>query len=61
MSAKPNPKRERGRPATGITRKKVSVSVPIALLALAQKQARKSDESLSQYVSRAIQNLTLAP
>lgn len=51
----------RGRPATGHTRAKVSVSVPFDLLAIAKKKSAKSGESLSQYVSRAIQILTLNP
>ena len=53
------PKRGPGRPATGTTRTKVSVSIPTALLKLAGDAARTKDESLSQFVSRAIQNLTL--
>ena len=60
MSAKPAPKRERGRPATGNTRTKVSVSIPDELLVLAKKRANKNGESLSTLVARAIQLLTLA-
>lgn len=60
MAAKPTTKRERGRPATGTTRTKVSVSIPDELLALAKKKANKNGESLSQLVARAIQLLTLA-
>lgn len=59
MPAKPTMKRERGRPATGNTRTKVSVSIPDTLLTLAKKKANKNGESLSQLVARAIQILTL--
>lgn len=52
-------KRGKGRPATGSTRTKISITVPTALLATATKQAAKKDESVSQFISRAIQNLTL--
>ncbi len=55
-----NPPIKRGRPATGKTRTKVSLSVPSELLKLAQKMAAKSGESLSQYVARSIQNQTLS-
>jgi predicted HicB family RNase H-like nuclease len=51
---------KRGRPATGNTRSKVSVSVPIELLKVARQRAARSGESLSQFVSRAIQTLTLS-
>ena len=50
---------KRGRPATGTTRTKVSVSIHDTLLTLAKKKANKNGESLSQLVARAIQILTL--
>ena len=59
-ASNPTPTSKRGRPATGKTRTKVSVSVPTELLKLAQKMAAKSGESLSQYVARSIQNQTMS-
>jgi hypothetical protein len=53
--------RKRGRPKTGITRIKISVSIPTQLAKTAKKKAHQKKESLSQYVARAIQNLTLEP
>ena len=50
---KPGPK------ASGITRRKVSVTVPTGLLQTAVKLASSKGESLSQFVSRAMQNLIL--
>jgi predicted HicB family RNase H-like nuclease len=50
---------KRGRPATGKTKTKLSASVSPALIEAAQKAAFKKGESLSQFVSRAMQNLIL--
>lgn len=59
-NAKPaEPKRRKGRPATGSTRRKISITVPTTLLETATKAAFKKGESVSQFISRAIQNLTL--
>jgi predicted HicB family RNase H-like nuclease len=49
----------RGRPATGITKAKLSATVSPALIKAAGKDAAKRGESLSQWVSRAIQNQLL--
>jgi len=60
--AKQAPKQDspkRGRPATGKTKVKLSASVSPALIEAAQKAAFKKGESLSQFVSRAMQNLIL--
>ena len=56
------PKQEspkRGRPATGKTKVKLSASISPALIEAATKAAFKKGESLSQFVSRAMQNLIL--
>lgn len=50
---------KRGRPATGKTKVKMSASVSPALIEAATKVAFKKGESLSQFVSRAMQNLIL--
>jgi hypothetical protein len=60
MSAKTAPGAKKvGRPATGITRSKVSISLPTAYLQEAAKKASKSGESLSQFIARAVQNQLL--
>lgn len=46
----------RGRPATGKTRKKVSISLPTNLAEDAMKAACERGESFSQFVARSIQN-----
>lgn len=56
-SIQPSPKR--GRPATGKTKVKLSASVSPSLIDAATKAAFQKGESLSQFVSRAIQNLVL--
>ena len=48
-----------GRPPTGKTKTKVSVSVSAEILKEAQKRANRAGESLSQYMSRALQNQLL--
>lgn len=50
---------KRGRPATGKTKTKLSASVSPALIKEAMRAASMKGESLSQFVSRAIQNLVL--
>jgi predicted HicB family RNase H-like nuclease len=50
---------KRGRPATGRTKVKLSASVTPSLIQAASAAAYKKGESLSQFVSRAIQNLVL--
>ena len=50
---------KRGRPATGKTKIKLSASVSPSLIEAATKAAFSKGESLSQFVSRAIQNLVL--
>ncbi len=55
----PNQTAKRGRPATGNTRKKVSISIPTNLANAAAKQAVKTDESLSAFIARAIQTQLL--
>jgi predicted HicB family RNase H-like nuclease len=50
---------KRGRPATGKTKVKLSASINPALIEAAGKVAFRNGESLSQFVSRAIQNLLL--
>jgi predicted HicB family RNase H-like nuclease len=50
---------KRGRPATGKTKVKLSASVSPALIAAAVVAAGAKGESLSQFVSRAMQNLIL--
>jgi len=62
--AKQSPLKEKsargpGRPATGKTKGKLSATVNPALIEAATKAAYKKGESLSQFVSRAIQNLIL--
>jgi len=49
-----------GRPKTGKTRITASFTLPPALMAQARKIANRKGESLSQYVSRAIQNAVLS-
>lgn len=56
---KDGPRGKRGRPATGKTRIKLSATVPPALIQAASKAAAKNNESLSQWVSRAMQNALL--
>lgn len=53
--------KKRGRPATGRNREKICITVPIPLAALARKKASKKEESLSQFITRAVQNLVLQP
>jgi len=48
----------RGRPS-GVTRKKLSVSIPFGIADAATKKAFKNKESLSQFISRAVQNQLL--
>jgi len=48
-----------GRPATGITRKKISISISIPILEEATKRSFKTGESLSNFINRAIQNAIL--
>lgn len=55
MQTPPTNERKRGRPATGKTREKVSLSLPKDLLKTAKKNAVKKKESLSHYVTRAMQ------
>lgn len=57
--AKQPTERGKGRPATGSTRTKISVTIPTLLLTQAAGIAFKKDESVSQFVSRAIQNLVM--
>ena len=57
MSTRTEPKK--GRPATGRTRRKISVSIPEVIAAAAAKTAAKKGESLSQYISRATQTLLM--
>jgi len=49
----------RGRPRTGRTKVKLSATVNPALVEAAMKEAYGKGESLSQFVSRAIQNQLL--
>lgn len=56
---KNKPKRGVGRPATGKTKGKLSATVNEGLIEAATKASLKKGESLSQFVSRAIQNLLL--
>lgn len=51
--------RKAGRPATGKTRAQLCCTVPPSLIEKARRLASKKGESLSQYVSRAIQNALL--
>ena len=55
-SPSPAPRPKRGRPATGKTKVKLSASVNPSLIEAATRQAYGKGESLSQFVSRAIQN-----
>jgi metal-responsive CopG/Arc/MetJ family transcriptional regulator len=48
------PKKPRGRPATGIARPKVSVSLPPNLTAKAKEIAKAKDQSLSDFVEEAM-------
>lgn len=61
MSDAITPTKKRGRPPTGRTKEKLSATVPKDLIKAAQKRATKKGESLSNFVSRAIQNLLLEP
>ncbi|GAA5120415.1 hypothetical protein JIN84_05540 [Luteolibacter yonseiensis] len=56
---KDQPAPKRGRPATGKTKVKLSATVNPSLIEAAMKQAYSKGESLSQFVSRAIQNQLL--
>jgi len=49
-------KRSVGRPATGITKGLLRASVDFAVIAQAKKSAKKSGESLSNLVNRALRN-----
>jgi predicted HicB family RNase H-like nuclease len=55
----PKPIPQRGRPATGATRKKISLTIPTLLLEKAAVTAIRKGESVSQFVARAIQNLLM--
>lgn len=57
--SKDPPRPKRGRPATGKTKVKLSATVNPALIQAAMKEAYGKGESLSQFVSRAIQNQLL--
>jgi len=56
---KDKPTRGVGRPATGKTKGKLSATVNAGLIEAATKASLRRGESLSQFVSRAIQNLLL--
>ena len=47
---------KRGRPATGTTRTKISVSLPDDLLKLAKKKASKGNESFSSLAARSLEH-----
>lgn len=55
-SDKSTKKPKRGRPPTGKAKIKLSVTVNDPLVKAAAKAAMKNNESLSQWVSRAISN-----
>ena len=50
---------KRGRPVTGKTKAKISVSVNPAILEAATQMAFRNGESVSNFISRAMQNLIL--
>lgn len=56
---KDQPSPKRGRPATGKTKVKLSATVNPSLIEAATREAYSKGESLSQFVSRAIQNQLL--